>query len=158
MEQIDNVSKYIQKHRSTIDKSWNKIGELQKNIKNISDNRLITQYQQVIERYKSIIELENAKIDFYIKALDELLLLKQNHIYTQNLIAEKQELEKLESSILEKSYKEAYETNMSVDDFLLYENTYLEALKEYSDELSLSGDVDLFEEVIEKFKTKTALL
>ncbi len=158
LTQIAKISDFIKKHRNTIDKSWQKINELQEKLKYIADTRLQAEYQQLISRYKAIIELENSKINFYAKALDELLILKENHIHTQNLLAEKRELETLENSVLEKSYKEAYETDLSVDDFLLYEKTYLEALKEYAEELSSANDEHLFDEIIEKFKIKTELL
>jgi len=158
MQQILNVGNYITKHGEVISNSWKKIKELKVQLQATSDTRLIAEYNSLIKRYDDIVALEQSKIEFYSKAKNELLMLKENHLVTQKLMKEKEELKNLEDKILEKSIQEQYNVDMSVNDFIFYENAYLEALKEYSEPISSTGNQNLFEEISQNFKDKTKLL
>lgn len=158
MQQIITVGDYIKKHGDVISNSWNKISELKLQLQGTSDNRLLSEYNSLIKRYEDIVGLEQSKIEFYTKAKNELLKLKENHLITQKLIKEKEELLNLEDSILEKSIHEEYTSDMSVNDFIVYENAYLDAIKEYSETISTSANHNLFEEITQNFKDKTKLL
>lgn len=158
MQQILSVGDYITKHGEVIKNSWNKISELKVQLKGTSDTRLVSEYNSLIKRYEDIVALEQSKIEFYSKTKDELLKLKENHLITQKLMKEKEELLNLEDQILEKSIQEEYTADMSVNDFIVYENAYLEALKEYSETISTSANHNLFEEITQNFKDKTKLL
>lgn len=158
IKQIKTVADYISKHLNIIEKIRKKISDLKEQIFNTNENRLKMEYEKLIKRYNDIIELEKSKIDFYEKAQNELLKLKENHIVTQKLLNERQELEGLENSLLEKSIYEAMDPDMGIDEFICYESAYLEAIKEYSEPVSNSSDQNLFEDVILKFKDKTNLL
>lgn len=156
LDQIKNVSDYILKHKEIIANSFLKIKDLKNNVTNTRDERLRSEYAAIINRYEAIIDLENSKIEFYSKAKDELLKLKENHLITQKLLLEKQQLRDLEDSLLEKSIKESYDSG--IDDFINYETAYLEAISEYSEQISSSGDHNLFEDVIRSFNDKTEFL
>jgi hypothetical protein len=158
LNQIQIVTNYIIKHQNLIKTSLEKITDLQKQSKEVKDTVILNEYSSLIKRYNDIIELENSKISFYSKAKGELLKLKENHIITQKLLTEKRELETLEDSLLEKSIIESNEKEMSIEDFVSYENAYLEAIKEYSEQISTSRNQNLFEEVIQTFKDKTNML
>ncbi len=158
LKQIKLVADYITKHQNIIKQSRQKIINLNQQLNKTMETKLRTEYEKLIKRYNDIIELEESKISFYNKAQKELLKLKENHILSQKLLDEKQELEGLENSLLEKSVHEAYSTDMSIDDFISYETSYLEAIKEYSETVSNSSDQNLFEDIIQKFNDKTELL
>ncbi len=158
MQQILNVNNFITKHGEIVSNSWQKINKLKNQMQNTQDGRILKEYKSLIKRYEDIVALEQFKIEFYTKAKDELLKLKENHIITQNLAKEKEELLSLEDEILEKSIKEEYSSDMSVSDFITYENAYLEAFDEYSENISSSANQNLFEELTQSFKDKTKLL
>jgi len=152
------VADYIAKHKNVIVKSKKKIVDLEQQLLKTKELTLKSEYQKLIKRYEDIIDLENSKIQFYQKAQNELFNLKENHIVTHKLLDEKQELEGLENSLLEKSILESYNSEMTIDDFISYESSYLEAIKEYSETVSNSSDQNLFEDVIQNFKDKTEFL
>jgi hypothetical protein len=158
LEQLGNVTEYIKKHTEVINKIRKKISDLNLKIQSTLDARIKSEYESLIKRYTDIIELEKSKIKFYEKARNELLKLKENHLFTQNLIKEKAELENLENNLLEKSITEAYNSDMSIDDFINYEKSYLDAIKEYSETVSVSSDKNIFEEIIRKFDNKTEFI
>lgn len=158
IKQIKTLTDYISKHSKIIEKSRKKISDLKEQIFNTNESKLKLEYEKLIKRYNDIIELEKSKIDFYGKAQNELLKLKENHIVTQKLLNERQELEGLENSLLEKSIYEAMDPEMGIDEFISYESAYLDAIKEYSETVSNSSDQNLFEDVILEFKDKTKRL
>lgn len=158
LSQIHNISEYILKHKKFIVSSSKKISELKSSVTNTEEERLKTEYKSLVKRYQDIIELENSKIEFYSKAKNELIELKNNHIVTQKLFKEKEELKDLEDTLLEKSIEESNNTEMTVNDFISYENAYLEAIQEYSEKISSSRNQNLFEDIIRSFKDKTELL
>ncbi|MEA3450525.1 MAG: hypothetical protein U9Q83_01325, partial [Bacteroidota bacterium] len=158
LKQIKLVADYIAKHNIVINKSQKKIMDLQQQTLKAKDFRFKSEYDKLVKRYDDIIELENSKIKFYQKAQNELLNLKENHIVTQKLLDEKNELEGLENTLLEKSIIESYDSEMTIDDFIKYESSYLEAIKEYSETVSNSSNQNLFEDVIQDFNHKTEFL
>ncbi len=158
IEQIMNATNYLRKHNQIIKNISNKISELQVKLQSINDVRISSEYQTLIKRYNDIIALEESKIVFYSKAKNDLEMLKENHLVSQNLMQEKEELRNWENTILEKSIKEQYDADASVSDFITYENAYLDALKEFAEPISSSGDQNLFEEITQNFKDKTKLL
>ncbi len=158
ISQIKSVSNYILKHKEVIVKSNHKIAELEKSYSSTSDQMLVNEYKAISKRYEDIIELEKSKIDFYSKAQSELLKLKDNHIITQKLMKEKEELKNFEDNLLEKSIEESYNTGMSLNDFISYETAYLQAIQEYSEQISSSSNHNIFEDVIRSFNDKTELI
>lgn len=158
LHQIQNVSEYILKHKKSIVNSKKKIIELTKNETNTSEERLKTEYKSLINRYDDIIELENSKIAFYSKAENQLIKLKNNHIENRKILLEKEELRNLEDNLLEKSIAEEYNTENNIGDFITYENAYLEAIEEFSEQISSTGDQNIFEDIIRSFNDKTEFL
>ncbi|MBN2892056.1 MAG: hypothetical protein JXL97_09330 [Bacteroidales bacterium] len=156
LNQLSSISKYILKHKEVVVSVLKKINDLKMNLAGTKDERIRKEYSVLIKRYDDIIELENSKINFYEKTKDELLKLKENHVITQKLLLEKEELRNLEDRLLEKSIKETYDTD--INDFLSYETAYLEAIKEYSEQISSTGDQNLFQDIITSFNDRTELL
>ncbi len=154
--QQDNIDNFLNKHKETKQKSLTKINELRTNITNTPNERLKNEYQTFISRYEDIVELENSKIDFYLKAKEELLKLRENHIITQKILFEEKELKTLEDDLLEKSIKESYESEIT--DFINYETSYLEAINQYSERISDSSSQNIFEDIITEFEIKTKIL
>lgn len=158
LQQIANTSNYIKKHLDIINNVIEKIKNLKIKLIILTNEKLLAEYQDIIQRYENIIELEKAKINFYEKAKDELHKLKENHLITNQLHKEKEELKTFEDQILEKTVAEQYNTEMTVNEFIIYENAYLDALNEYSESISTSGNQNIFKEMTDSFKTKTKLI
>ncbi len=156
LEKLKQTADYLTKHQQTINESRGKIRELNEKIRNLKDQRMLAEFQKLIERYENIISLELAKIDFYNKAQDELIKLRNKHLLNKELIKEKEKLLKLEDRLLEKSLSESYSN--SIDGFIIYEREFLKALDEYSETLSVSTDQNIFDEVMREFQNKVNLI
>ena len=152
-KQMNQLIDFIKKHSIIVDKSQKSIENLTNKQKIANDPNFIQEYSSLINRYNNIIELENSKIEFYKQAISNLLKLKQNHINFLNLQQEKAKLVDFENKLLEKTIKEQY--SRDVEDFLLFENTYLQTLQEYSKDISLSENNNIFEQLTQEFKNKT---
>ena len=152
LEKLKQTADYLTKHQHTIDESRTKIKELNEKIRNLKDKKMLNEFQKLVERYENIIMLELAKINFYNKAQDELIKLRNKHLLNKELIKEKENLMKLEDKLLEKSLSESY--SGSIDGFIIYEREFLKALDEYSETLSVSTDQNIFDEVMKEFQNK----
>ena len=152
LEKLKQTADYLTKHQHTIDESRTKIKELNEKIRNLKDQKMLNEFQKLVERYENIIMLELAKINFYNKAQDELIKLRNKHLLNKELIKEKENLMKLEDKLLEKSLSESY--SGSIDGFIIYEREFLKALDEYSETLSVSTDQNIFDEVMKEFQNK----
>ena len=70
-----------------------------------------------------------------------------------NLQNEKAKLIDFENNLLEKTIKEQYSSE--VEDFLTFETVYLQTLQEYTKNISLSENNNIFEQLTQEFKNKT---
>lgn len=159
-ENIQNISKQMNQLIELIKKHNKIVDEIQKSIDNLVNKQKITnepsfieEYSSLINRYNNIVELEKSKIDFYKQAICNLLKLKENHINFLNLQNEKAKLIDFENNLLEKTIKEQYSSE--VEDFLTFETVYLQTLQEYTKNISLSENNNIFEQLTQEFKNKT---
>ncbi len=152
IEKLNKIAVYLKKSNEIIKESEEKINELKDRIKLVQDNNQKHEFIEIIKRYENIIKLEKSKINFYEKAQDELIKLRNKHLLNQEIIREKEKLLKLEDKLLEKSLSESY--GDSIDGFIIYEREFLKALDEYSETLSVSTDQNIFDEVMREFQNK----
>lgn len=152
-KQMNQLIDLIKKHSIIIDNSRKQIENLENKQKLTNEPTFLQEYSNLINRYQNIIDLENSKIEFYKQALCNLLKLKQNHINYLNLQQEKARLDDFENKLLEKTIKEEYSSE--VEDFLMFESTYLQTLQQYTKDISLSENNNIFEHLTQEFNRKT---
>jgi hypothetical protein len=121
--------------------------------KNQAPEHYKDELNNLITRYERIIDLEKSKISFYQQLYSELKQLKKDYYYRNKLIQEYEFLRKLEERYLSSSLRESQEAEAK-NDFLDYQNAYLQALSKYAEEINNSESLDIFENLRKDFEKK----
>lgn len=152
LTEIKKTLSYITEHTNQLHTIKNKISDLTKE-KQQAPDPYKKELQNIIDRYENIRQLEEAKISFYNEMKSELWQLHKQYLYRNKIELERQKLSDLEKQFLNDSVLESMEANEKTS-FVDYENAYLDALAQYSDEINDISSSDLFEEVRREFENK----
>ncbi len=156
LSEIKKTLKYLTDHTEKLNSINQKIASLRQEMMQVPDTYK-QEIEDIINRYENLKQLEEAKISFYNKLKNELWQLHRQYLYRNKIEQERQRLSVLEKEYLTDSVIESMEADERKS-FVDYENAYLDALSEYSDEINGVTSTDLFDEVRREFENKKSNL
>ena len=156
LSEIKKTLKYLAEHTEKLNSIKQKITSLRQEMIQAPDTYK-PELQDIINRYENLRQLEEAKISFYNELKNELWQLHRQYLYRNKIEQERQRLSDLEKEYLTDSVIESMEADERKG-FVDYENAYLDALAEYSDEINGVTSTDLFDEIRREFENKKSNL
>ena len=155
-----NTLEFILKCKTKIKEFKTKKNTIEKDLLKENNLALKEKFQGLVTRYDEMLSLENSKLEFYSKSKTELYELKNYHQSNSKFQKELTELQETEDSYFKNSFKEKNIPAENISDFIQYENSYIKALEYYSEEISNSNSLKMFEQLTKDFdelKQKTDL-
>ncbi len=150
--QLD-ILKLILKHKQNLNNIKNKISSLNNEL-NKTPEQLKPKLLNLINQYKSLEQLENAKIEFFSKNSEQLTQLYDLFYYNKKIDQEQKKLSNLKQQILEDSISEQY----TIDDQthnINYLKIYFQTLNDYTEKIENSESSEIFDKLTKEFQQKT---
>ncbi len=152
LQELKKTLEYIFNHSKKLAEIKEKISQLEKELLQ-APTSYKDELMEIIQRYKSLKQLEEAKIDFYRQAKKELWNLHREYLFRNKIEKEREELANLESQYLSDSVRESLEADEKTS-FIDFQGLYLEELSRYANEIDRISSEDLFEEIKKEFEEK----
>lgn len=152
LQELKKTLEYIFDHSKKLAEINEKVSQLEKELSQAPETYR-DELMSIIQRYKSLRQLEEAKINFYRQAKKELWNLHREYLFRNKIEKERQELSNLESQYLSDSVRESLEADEKTS-FIDFQSLYLEELSRYANEIDNISSEDLFEEIKKEFEEK----
>ncbi len=152
LNELIKVQNYILEHTKQLEKLNKKLSSLYNELYEAPDTYK-TEIQNLINRYKNIIKLEESKIQFYIDLKNELNRLYNEHIYREKLQNEYKFIEQIEEQVLTNSIAENYTTDNNKD-FIDFQRIYLQQLSDLAQQANSTANQEIFDNIRKDFEQK----
>ncbi len=146
------VQNYLSEHSNQLKQLNTKLTSLYKELLEAPE-KYKPEIQNLINRYKKLISLEESKIEFYREVVNELDKLYKEFIYRNKLENEYKFLKQIEDQVLTKSIQENYTTDDNKD-FIEFQRLYIQELSKLAQEANSSDTQELFENIRKDFEQK----